>query len=142
MFLFFILFNIIRAYRTTLRSVPIPSTEHSTTSPDLRNLGGSNPMPTPEGVPVAMMVPGISVMPEESSSIISSMDVISKSVTESCRSSPLIRELICKAGGNAISSADVYEWSAVIWLIHHLKQYIQRYSLRHPRLLHVLPFSR
>ena len=64
-------------------------------------------MPTPEGVPVAMMVPGISVMPEESSSIISVIDVISRSVTEFCRSSPLIRELICKAGGNAISSADV-----------------------------------
>ena len=47
-------------------------------------------MPTPEGVPVAMMVPGISVMPEESSSIISVIDVISRSVTEFCRSSPLI----------------------------------------------------
>lgn len=81
MFLFFILFNIIRAYRTTLQSVPIPSIEHSTISPDFRNLGGSNPMPTPEGVPVAMMVPGISVMPEESSSIISVIDVISRSVT-------------------------------------------------------------
>ena len=36
---------------------------HSTVSPDWRNLGGSKPMPTPAGVPVAMMVPGSSVIP-------------------------------------------------------------------------------
>lgn len=43
----------------------MPSMEHSTTSPGFRNFGGSKPMPTPDGVPVEMMVPGSSVMPED-----------------------------------------------------------------------------
>ena len=46
----------------------MPSMAHSTVSPDWRNLGGSKPMPTPAGVPVAMMVPGSSVIPPVSSS--------------------------------------------------------------------------
>ena len=51
-------------YSTTgFFSVPIPSITHSTTSPGLRNLGGSKPIPTPAGVPVAMMVPAFRVMP-------------------------------------------------------------------------------
>jgi hypothetical protein len=33
-----------------------------TTSPALRNCGGFMPMPTPGGVPVVMMSPGIRVM--------------------------------------------------------------------------------
>ncbi len=36
--------------------VPMPRTAHSTTSPDFRNRGGSKPMPTPAGVPVATFV--------------------------------------------------------------------------------------
>ena len=43
----------------------MPSMAHSTVSPDWRNLGGSKPMPTPAGVPVAMMVPGSSVRFEQ-----------------------------------------------------------------------------
>lgn len=55
-------------YSTTgFFSVPIPSIMHSTTSPGLRNLGGSKPIPTPAGVPVAMMVPALRVMPRLSS---------------------------------------------------------------------------
>ena len=55
-------------YSTTgFFSVPIPSIMHSTTSPGLRNLGGSKPIPTPAGVPVAMMVPAFKVMPRLSS---------------------------------------------------------------------------
>lgn len=55
-------------YSTTgFFSVPIPSIMHSTTSPGLRNLGGSKPIPTPAGVPVAMMVPAFRVMPRLSS---------------------------------------------------------------------------
>lgn len=83
----------------------MPSMAHSTTSPGFRNFGGSKPMPTPEGVPVEMMVPGSSVMPEDSSSMMSAMEVISRSVVESYRSSPLTRAVICRAGGKAISSA-------------------------------------
>ena len=57
-------------------------------------------MPTPEGVPVEMMVPGSSVMPEDSSSMMSAMEVISRSVVESYRSSPLTQAVICRAGGD------------------------------------------
>ena len=46
-------------------SVPMPSISTRTTSPLFRYFGGSKPMPTPAGVPVAMMSPGISVMPAE-----------------------------------------------------------------------------
>ena len=37
----------------------------STTSPGQRNFGGLKPIPTPSGVPVAMISPGSNVMPEE-----------------------------------------------------------------------------
>ncbi len=43
----------------------MPSTSIATTSPEERNLGGCIPIPTPLGVPVAIMSPGISVMPAE-----------------------------------------------------------------------------
>ena len=66
-------------------------------------------MPTPAGVPVAMMVPGSRVMPEDNSSMISAMEVMRRSVVESCRSSPLIREEMASAGGKAISSAVVMQ---------------------------------
>jgi hypothetical protein len=48
-----------------LRMAPRPEIAHSTTSPRTRNRGGSKPMPTPAGVPVAMMSPGSSVIPAE-----------------------------------------------------------------------------
>ena len=92
-----------------LRSTPIFSIWHSTTSPGFRNLGGSKPMPTPEGVPVAMMVPGSRVMPEDSSWIIASMPVMRRSVVESCRSSPFTLAEMESAGGKAISSAVVMQ---------------------------------
>ena len=77
----------------------MPSMAHSTMSPDWRNLGGSKPMPTPAGVPVAMMVPGSRVMPAVSSSRIWPMEVISREVLDCCRSSPLTRQVISRAGG-------------------------------------------
>ena len=36
---------------------PIPSISQVTTSPVFKNFGGSNPIPTPAGVPIAMIVP-------------------------------------------------------------------------------------
>ena len=54
-------------YRTGLVRLPMPSISQRTVSPGLRNCGGSMPMPTPAGVPVAMMVPAFRVMPCESS---------------------------------------------------------------------------
>ena len=56
--------------------LPIPSTIHSTSSPDFKNTGGVNPMPTPDGVPVEMMVPAFRVMPLESSLMMWSMPKI------------------------------------------------------------------
>jgi ribosomal protein L37E len=48
---------------TTWRCVPSPSMPSSMTSPAVRNCGvGFMPRPTPGGVPVGMMSPGISVM--------------------------------------------------------------------------------
>ena len=50
-------------YFTSLVSLPMPSISQVTTSPAFRNLGGSKPIPTPAGVPMAMMVPACKVMP-------------------------------------------------------------------------------
>lgn len=51
------------AHRTVLVRLPMPSISQRTVSPGFRNCGGSMPMPTPAGVPVAMMVPAFRVMP-------------------------------------------------------------------------------
>ena len=47
----------------------MPSISMRTVSPALSQVGGSMPMPTPAGVPVAMTSPGYSVMPREIVSI-------------------------------------------------------------------------
>ena len=57
-------------YLIIFLKVPIPSMEHSTTSPDFRNCGGFMPMAVPAGVPVAMIVPACSVIPWDSSLMI------------------------------------------------------------------------
>src|SRR4051794_39727959 len=44
------------------RCSPKPSMPRVTTSPTLRNCGGFMPVPTPGGVPVVTISPGISVM--------------------------------------------------------------------------------
>ena len=46
------------APRTRFSSTPMPSISMRTTSPAFRYRGGLKPMPTPAGVPVAMMSPG------------------------------------------------------------------------------------
>ena len=60
-----------------------------TVSPGCRNTGGFIPMPTPEGVPVAMMSPGSRVIPREQVSISVGMSKIRSVVFASWRSSPL-----------------------------------------------------
>jgi len=45
---------------TVFRSVPMPETSTSTTSPGLSHLGGSNRAPAPIGVPVEITSPGLS----------------------------------------------------------------------------------
>jgi hypothetical protein len=52
------LFSSQRIRRKRFSSVPMPSIETDTTSPLLRKTGGLRPMPTPAGVPVAMISPG------------------------------------------------------------------------------------
>ena len=62
----FIEFNINfrqKPYSTLFVIFPIFSISHSTTSPALRNLGGVKPIPTPAGVPVAIIVPALRVIP-------------------------------------------------------------------------------
>ena len=60
-FHFIILPFIPRFYSNLLTNVPIPSIETFTISPDFKNLGGLNPLPTPAGVPVKITSPGSSV---------------------------------------------------------------------------------
>ena len=57
-------------YSITFRICPISSIWQITSSPDFKNLGGSNPIPTPEGVPVEMIVPAFKVIPLDSSQTI------------------------------------------------------------------------
>ena len=54
-------------------SLPMPSISHVTTSPFLRNVGVAMPIPTPLGVPVAMIVPAFSVTPCENWEMILAM---------------------------------------------------------------------
>ena len=83
----------------------MPSISQVTTSPFFKNCGGVKPIPTPAGVPVAMIVPARSVMPRVSSAMISATEWIRWSVLLFCRFSPLTVEEIASAGGNATSSA-------------------------------------
>lgn len=59
-------------YAIVFSRTPIPSISQRTTSPDSRYFctDGYIPRATPLGVPVAMIVPALSVMPADSSSII------------------------------------------------------------------------
>ena len=57
----------ISSHFTTFVIRPIASTSQITSSPHCKNLGGSKPIPTPEGVPVEMMVPAFKVIPADSS---------------------------------------------------------------------------
>ena len=82
----------IKSQHTTFLNTPIPSILHSTTSPSFRKVGGTIPIPTPAGVPVAIMVPAWSVMPSESMEMISAMPAIRFPVLESTR-----RQSRCKA---------------------------------------------
>ena len=66
--LFFDFFNY---FFTRFSRTPIPSISQRTRSPSARYLGGSKPMPTPAGVPIAMIVPALSVIPWDSSEMTS-----------------------------------------------------------------------
>lgn len=61
----------------------------STTSPGQRNFGGLKPIPTPSGVPVAMISPGSNVMPEERVEISLATEKIKSVVLPSWRSGHL-----------------------------------------------------
>ena len=68
------------------------------TSPGTRYLGGLKPMPTPAGVPVAMMSPGISVTPAEMVAMMVGTSKMRSRVLAFCRSSPLIQHRILGVG--------------------------------------------
>ena len=61
--------NYIIHHFTVFTSVTMPSTIHSTVSHGFKKRGGWKPIPTPAGVPMEMIVPALSVIPEESSLI-------------------------------------------------------------------------
>src|SRR5688572_33409669 len=77
------------AYSTTLRSVPMPSTVASTTSPFFSQVGGVMNMPTPEGVPVEMTSPASSGKAALMYSIRVGTSKIRSLVFDFCRGSPL-----------------------------------------------------
>lgn len=54
---------------TTFVRLPIFSIVQVITSPGFKKHGGTMPIPTPAGVPVAMIVPACSVIPADSSAI-------------------------------------------------------------------------
>ena len=70
-----------------LERVPIPSITQSTLSPGFKYLGGLNPAPTPAGVPVKIISPGYSVIPEDRSLMMYGISNIKLSVLPFCLSS-------------------------------------------------------
>src|SRR5260363_24886 len=90
---------------TGCRMTPTPSTPASTTSPGHSHSCGLMPAPTPSGVPVAMMSPGSSVMPDEMSAIKAGMSKIMYLVLESCFMTPFLVSQSLRSCGSGISSA-------------------------------------
>ncbi|KAF1734791.1 hypothetical protein CRV24_003710 [Beauveria bassiana] len=72
-----------------LRSVPSPPKLISTTSPSLRNVLGSMKSPTPDGVPVIISVPFLSVVPCDANEMSCRTVQIMSAVVDACRRSPL-----------------------------------------------------
>ncbi len=79
---------ILKQLLNVIFKIPILSISHSTTSPLLIYRGGENPIPTPEGVPVAIMSPASKVIPFESSETMSETSDMNNPVLELCLSSP------------------------------------------------------
>ena len=67
----------------------MPSIDTSTVSPGWRYTGGSKPMPTPDGVPVAITSPGRSRTAAEMASMRVGMSKIRSLMGASWRGSPL-----------------------------------------------------
>ena len=67
-------------YLIVLVILPIPSISQVTVSPGFKKFGGTKPMPTPAGVPVAIMVPAFSVIPCDNSEIMCAISKISRLV--------------------------------------------------------------
>src|SRR5699024_2202829 len=86
-------------YDTVLRKTPIFSISTSTTSPLFRYLGGSNPIPTPSHVPVAIISPAFKVCPFEIVEIISGISKIICFVLEDCLTSPFTLQEISRLSG-------------------------------------------
>ena len=75
---------------------PEPVAVTVTSSPGCRYFGGSNPIPTPTGVPVAITSPGSNVIPAVRVSMMVGTSKISSAVLVSWRSSPLTLVCSCR----------------------------------------------
>ncbi len=89
---------------TGLRSTPMPSISHSTTSPSLSERLGSMNSPQPHGVPVRITSPGSSVNECEQKLISSATPKIISLVLESCMTSPLTRVCSLRFCGSSSST--------------------------------------
>ena len=89
---------------TSCRCWPRPATPRSTTSPGLRNSGGLQPAPTPEGVPVAITSPGSKVMNSLRWLIRKATGKIMSAVLPVCRRLPLTSSHRSRRCGSATSS--------------------------------------
>src|SRR6202008_3706759 len=90
-----------------LASTPIFSTSTSTLSPAFIQAGGFLAGATPDGVPVAMMSPGSSVMNSERYSMVLAVEKIMSDVLESCMVSPLTRVVMRRPAAPGGSSSAV-----------------------------------
>ena len=82
----------------------MPSISMLTVSPGDRYCGGSNPSPTPDGVPVEMMSPGSSVIASEMNAMTSATEKTMSPHDESWRSSPETVVRIQNVAGSKPSS--------------------------------------
>ena len=92
-------------YLTVFESVPIGGIEISTISPLFKYFGGLKPIPTPAGVPVAMMSPASKVEPLESSVIRRGTEKMNSPVLPSWRISPFTLVTISNVAGAASRSS-------------------------------------
>src|SRR4051812_5999670 len=89
-------------------SSPMPEIEMRTVSPAFRKRGGSKPMPTPAGVPVAMMSPGRRVVPAEIVAIRVGMSKMRSRVLALWRSSPLTQHFTSRFSGSSASAVVIH----------------------------------
>lgn len=86
--------------------VPMSDIVISTTSPSFNQGGGFMKAATPDGVPVIIIVPGLSVVPRLRNLKIAGISWIKSFVPELCLSLPLTTVFSCRADGSGIAFGD------------------------------------